>query len=156
MSKNLYRNVCKETGKTPGTIIINNGRMLHRCRNGSERGYVRAYFQDCRRGGAPLMLKFLLITSIAMLMGTQQVTAEGSVSKAALDQCERKLRKCSDDCEAAGDAPSKCNKQCKTDMCPLPWTETYGAFLDRRIEDLAAQHRGPTFAGLTRLKDTQK
>ena len=156
MSKNLYPNVYKETGKTPGTTITNNGRMLNRCRNGSDRGYLGAYFKDCRRGGAPLMLKFLLMTSIALLIGAQQVTAGGSVSKAALDQCESKLRKCSEECEAAGDTPSKCNRQCTTDMCPLPWTETYGALLDRRIEDLAAQHKGPRFAGLTRLKDAQK
>jgi hypothetical protein len=102
------------------------------------------------------MLKLIFIASIAMLTGTPQATAEGSISRYALDHCERTLRTCYEDCEAKGAAPSNCNKQCTTDKCSLPWTETYGAFLDRRIEDLPTGRTRIAFVGLTRLKDTQK
>jgi hypothetical protein len=104
----------------------------------------------------PKLHLLIFIASIAMLVGVPKASAEGSISKAALDQCERTLSKCYEDCEAKGAAPSTCNKQCTTDKCPLPWTETYGTFLDRRIEDLPAGQRRTAFVGLTRLKNTQK
>jgi hypothetical protein len=102
------------------------------------------------------MRKLIAAASIAVLAGASQAAAEGTISKVALDQCERTLGQCYENCKARGTAPLSCNRQCTTDKCPLPWTETYGAFLDRRIEDLASPRRRTEFAGLTKLKNTQK
>jgi hypothetical protein len=74
-----------------------------------------------------------------------------ATDRVLLDQCEKQLAACYGSCKAQSNASEKCNAQCTTDQCGLPWRESYGAFIDRRIEENA--NPVPTvFVGLKRLK----
>ncbi len=78
-------------------------------------------------------------------------TPASAVDGAHLDRCQAKLGACYESCKLHGTAPKACNENCTTDKCGLPWKESYGAFIDRRIEDHAA--RAPSkFIGLNRMK----
>ncbi len=74
-----------------------------------------------------------------------------AVDRVLLDRCEKQLAACYGNCKAQSNAPGRCDKQCTTDKCGLPWRESYGAFVDRRIEENATPV--PTaFIGLQRIK----
>jgi hypothetical protein len=79
-------------------------------------------------------------------------TSAFAIDRVRLDRCQAELGVCYDSCKSRGTAPGLCDIQCTTDRCGLPWRESYGAFLDRRIEENAA--RTPNkFIGLHRLKE---
>lgn len=83
-----------------------------------------------------------------LMVGTSAFAMDG----ARLNKCQTQLGVCYDSCKSGGTAPAVCNVRCTTDRCGLPWRESYGAFLDRRIEENAA--RTPNrFIGLHRLKE---
>lgn len=93
--------------------------------------------------------KFARIGWIAaiMIMGTSAF----AIDSARLDKCQIQLGACYDACKSRGTAPRLCDMGCTTDQCGLPWRESYGAFIDRRIEENAATtpHK---FIGLKRQK----
>lgn len=85
--------------------------------------------------------------AVVLAIGTPAWAIDG----ARLDRCHTQLTACYEECKALGIAAKKCNGQCTTNRCGLPWKESYGAFIDRRIEENAA--RVPNkFIGLKRLK----
>jgi len=78
-------------------------------------------------------------------------TPAWAIDGARLERCHTQLTTCYEECKARGIAAEKCDRQCTTNQCGLPWKESYGAFIDRRIEENAA--RVPNkFLGLKRLK----
>ena len=78
-------------------------------------------------------------------------TPVSAITRERLDKCQEKLTHCYERCKARGKAPKACNKNCTTAQCGLPWRESYGDFIDRRIEENAA--RAPSkFIGLKRLR----
>ena len=87
------------------------------------------------------------IVAIALVVSSPTLGVDGVLLK----QCEKQLSDCYSACKAKWNSTEKCNAQCTTDQCGLPWRESYGAFIDRRIEENAAQV--PTaFVGLKRMK----
>jgi hypothetical protein len=85
--------------------------------------------------------------AIILFIGTPAL----AIDRSSLDGCQARLGACYDACKAHGTAPKICNHECSTRRCGLPWNESYGAFLDRRIEENAARTRN-RFIGLKRLK----
>lgn len=78
-----------------------------------------------------------------------------AIDGARLERCHTQLTACYEECKDRGIAAKKCNWQCTTNQCGLPWKESYGAFVDRRIEENAA--RVPNkFIGLKRLKGRRR
>lgn len=75
----------------------------------------------------------------------------GGADKVQLDRCQEQLSVCYEDCKSKSVAPKLCSEGCTTDQCGLPWRESFGAFLDRRIEESAAP-AVTTFIGLKRVK----
>ncbi|MGO8779100.1 MAG: hypothetical protein ACLQKK_09330 [Rhodomicrobium sp.] len=89
--------------------------------------------------------------AVILAIGTPAWANDG----ARLDRCHTQLSNCYEECKARGIAAKNCNRQCTTNQCGLPWNESYGAFLDRRIEENAA--RVPNkFIGLKRLKGRRR
>jgi hypothetical protein len=74
-----------------------------------------------------------------------------AIDRARLDRCQAQLGACYDQCKSRGTDPKVCNQKCSTGRCGLYWDESYGAFLDRRIEENAAGTQNG-FVGLKRLK----
>lgn len=98
-------------------------------------------------------MKELLFLTVALALTASPAAAEGSVSRELLDRCEAKLTACYETCKSRGVSPSACDKSCTTDQCGLPWRETFGAFIDRRIEELAASFDKKTsLTGLSKIK----
>jgi hypothetical protein len=87
------------------------------------------------------------IAGIGLAMGAQAWAAD----RAHLDRCQAQLATCYETCKSQGVAAKTCSERCTTDQCGLPWRETYGAFLDRRIEENAAPV-STAFVGLRRIK----
>jgi hypothetical protein len=83
--------------------------------------------------------------SILLMIGTPA----SAVDRARLDRCEAQLGACYESCKARA-SPKACNEKCTTGQCGLPWKESYGAFIDRRIEETAARTRYK-FIGLNRM-----
>jgi hypothetical protein len=85
--------------------------------------------------------------AIILIMGTPA----SAVDHARLDRCQARLGACYESCKSHGTTPNACNEKCTTDQCGLWWKESYGAFIDRMIEENAA--RAPSkFIGLNRMK----
>jgi hypothetical protein len=74
-----------------------------------------------------------------------------SADRAHLDRCQDQLSACYESCKSKGVSPKLCSNSCTTDQCGLPRRESYGAFLDRRIEESAAPV-STSFTGLRRMK----
>ena len=89
--------------------------------------------------------------SIIVMIGTPALAV---VDGARLDRCQAQLGACYESCKERA-SPKACNEKGTTDQCGLPWKESYGAFIDRRIEETAArtQHK---FIGLNRMKGQQR
>jgi hypothetical protein len=73
-------------------------------------------------------------------------------SRARLDWCEAKLSACHESCKARRTRADTCNDRCSTDLCGLHWRESFGSFIDRRIEENAAPHFRSVFIGLSQLR----
>jgi hypothetical protein len=73
-----------------------------------------------------------------------------AMDRARLDRCQAQLGVCYDACKSSGTAPKVCDRKCTTGRCGLPWTESYGSFLDRRIEENAAR-TGLSHLGVSEL-----
>jgi len=73
-----------------------------------------------------------------------------AIDRGRLDRCQDMLGACYDICKSHGTPAKLCNKKCTTDLCGLPWKESYGSFLDQRIEDDAAGTRNRSTGGLKR------
>ncbi len=98
-------------------------------------------------------MKELPFLTIALMLIASPARAEGTVTREVLDRCEAKLTACYETCKGRGTSPSTCDKSCTTDQCGLPWNESFGAFIDRRIEELAAPFdRKTNFTGLSKIK----
>jgi hypothetical protein len=89
--------------------------------------------------------------AIIVMAGTPAL----AINHARLDRCQARLEACYDACKSRGTTPKLCNQKCTTRLCGLPWKESYGSFLDRRIEESAARTRNG-FIGLKRLKGRRK
>ncbi len=93
----------------------------------------------------------------AILATVASIATGSAMDRGHLDRCETALTRCYEHCLAQGHAPSACNHACTTrTTCALAWTETYGQFIDRRIEDDAAERQATPFAGLTKLRDRDR
>jgi hypothetical protein len=79
-------------------------------------------------------------------------TPASAVDRAHLDRCQAQLTACYEACKAKGTDARTCDRGCTTDQCGLPWRESYGAYIDRRIEETAAQVPN-TFVGLKKTKE---
>lgn len=78
-----------------------------------------------------------------------------AMPRTELDKCEAQLASMYEACKSKGHAPSDCNRAATTTLCGLPWALDYGRFLDRRIEEMAAEREYLVkFISLTRLKPT--
>jgi hypothetical protein len=91
-----------------------------------------------------------LIIIIAMMMAA--IVAIGAIGaatscaraadRATLNACERMLSACYDACKAASsdtaEARNVCSAQCSTRMCGFAWSESFGRFQDRQIEEEAS------------------
>jgi hypothetical protein len=69
--------------------------------------------------------------AILLTLGVNAFAAD----RAHLDRCEEQLSACYETCKSKGVSPKLCSNSCTTDQCGLPRRESYGAFLDRRIEE---------------------
>jgi hypothetical protein len=86
---------------------------------------------------------------VAIILAVSSPTL--AADRILLDQCEKQLSACYSNCKAQSNAAERCNTQCTTNLCGLPWRESYGAFIDRRIEGNATQVAIP-FVGLQQMK----
>jgi hypothetical protein len=86
--------------------------------------------------------------AIVVMVGTPAM----AIDRARLDRCQAQLGACYDVCKSRGTTPKLCNRKCTTRLCGLPWQESFGSFLDRRIEENAAR-TWSEFTGLKRLRD---
>jgi hypothetical protein len=91
--------------------------------------------------GRGIWIAIILVTGTPLL----------AIDRARLDECQSQLGVCYDRCKTRGNDPKFCNRKCSTGRCGLPWNESYGSFLDRRIEENGARTRNK-FIGLKRLK----
>jgi hypothetical protein len=108
---------------------------------------TRAQLPHALRDRKGIASRLACIAGIGLAMGAHAWAAD----RAQLDRCQTQLAACYETCKSEGVAPKTCSERCTTDQCGLPWRETYGAFLDRRIEESAAPV--PTgFVGLRRIK----
>jgi hypothetical protein len=88
----------------------------------------------------------------ALLIVTAIPDAAALESGTRLDRCETKLSACYESCKASGTRADICNNRCSTDLCGLHWRESFGAFIDRRIEENAAPQFRYVFIGLSRFR----
>jgi hypothetical protein len=92
----------------------------------------------------------IVIAALALAAGFEPAKAE---DRATLDRCEAQLTACYKACKASEKKPSDlCNVQCSTVLCGLAWRESFGAFLDRRVEETAKTN----LPGLMLKKDRQE
>ena len=89
-------------------------------------------------------MNWLAPIAIAVLAFAAGFEPAGAEDRATLDRCEAKLSTCYDTCKAEKPA-GLCNAQCSTALCGLPWRESFGGFIDRRVEEVA----GTGLTGLT-------
>ena len=83
-------------------------------------------------------------------------TPAPAVDRARLDRCQAQLGACYERCCKSRATPKACNEKCTTDQCGLHWKETYGAFVDRRIEENASRRTRKKFIGLNRMKGQRR
>lgn len=87
------------------------------------------------------MKKFLLIAFLI-------ATAAHAVERQTLDRCERQLSTCYEQCKKQSTG-FFCDGKCSTSICGLSWNESFGAFIDRRIEETAGMATG--LSGLSKV-----
>ena len=89
-----------------------------------------------RRKGKGRAMNWIAPIAIAALAFAAGFEPAHSEDRATLDRCEAQLTSCYEVCKAEK-AAQLCNVQCSTVLCGLAWRESYGAFLDRRVEETA-------------------